>query len=417
MKRGTNETAGGREGSALFMALLATAVVAMLSMALLTTTTSSSKGIRSARRDTSAFYAAEGGINEAVAILQNNGAAGLQAAAYPRGLGGMEYSVSAVYGDLDPTLEDDRIRLLATGTDGNERSSIEMVVRSVPSSFYSFAVFGFEHVTMASNSSVDSYDSATGTYASQVSGGHANDESTVGSNGDIMLSSNTNIYGDAQPGPSQTVSMAAGATVSGSTTAATNLVGFPPIVVPSIAPSGAYTVNGTRTLGPGDLHYTAFSFNSNSRLRLVGPATLVVDDFDQRANTSFTIDATNGPVKIYGTGNFRLRSNSTLSSVAAHARDVSIFLSGDNLTGGHTIELRSNADFVGTIYGPSASLDVASNFHIFGSVMARRMSLSSDAQVHYDEDLLRVHDNGPPTYEKVSWRRLTPQQAAALGAP
>ena len=65
---------------------------------------------------------------------------------------------------------------------------------------------------MDSNSRVDSYDSTLGTYASQQINGVGQQRLSlsngdVGSNGDIDMSQNSAVHGDAVPGPTATASV------------------------------------------------------------------------------------------------------------------------------------------------------------------------------------------------------------------
>jgi hypothetical protein len=406
-----------RSGSALFLALLTTSILSSLCLCLLATASAGQRGLHRSTRDLSTFYVAEAGLGEAAAILQKSGKAGLQSAAYPKSLSSLSYTVNAIYGDADATLADDRIVLLSSANDGRVKSSVELVVKTIPTTQYRWAAFGDEYAKIHSNAYTDSYDSTTGTYASQASGGHAKSRGDVGSNANVTLSSNAKVWGNATPGPTGSVSSAANSSISGSTTPASSLVTLPAITVPSIASSGSLTVSGTQTLGPGTFHYTSISTNSNAVLNLVGPITLVVDNFDLKANSTASINASGGKVQIYGTENFELKSNSTLTDNAVHARDVAVYLTGNNISGSSTLTFSSNASFVGTIYAPNGDATISSNFAVYGSVMAKRLTLSSNSIIHYDEDLLNDTSNGPPAIQTVSWRRLSPQQAKVLGAP
>jgi hypothetical protein len=60
-----------------------------------------------------------------------------------------------------------------------------------------------------------------------------------------------------------------------------------------------------------------------------------------------------------------------------------------------------------TIYAPEASIDIDSNFQLFGAVVARRLHLDSNSQIHYDESLLRSSSSGRSDYEAIYWRELS----------
>jgi hypothetical protein len=63
----------------------------------------------------------------------------------------------------------------------------------------------------------------------------------------------------------------------------------------------------------------------------------------------------------------------------------------------------SNAKMYGTIFAPNAKVSIDSNFELFGAVIAREVSLSSNSMIHYDEQLLNA--GGQPTaYSSLCWR-------------
>lgn len=58
------------------------------------------------------------------------------------------------------------------------------------------------------------------------------------------------------------------------------------------------------------------------------------------------------------------------------------------------------------IYAPHSRIAIQTMFEIYGSVMARQVALGSNSSIHYDTSLLFDDDNGPPEFEKVSWRPI-----------
>jgi hypothetical protein len=361
------------------------------------------------RDETRSFYVAEAGMNEALGTLVASGKDALLALDYPRALGQGTYSVDVVLGEDDPVLMNHRIRLSAHSSLGRTQSGIEVVAWVVPNGKYRYAIFGDDGILLNSNVAVDSYDSMDGAYPGAAPAGFL---ANVGSNQDIELSSNVGIYGDATPGPSGVViDTAPAADVYGATSPADEPVVLDPVVVPSIPLSGGpLTVGGNKTVGPGSVHYKAVTVKGGGKLKIVGPATVVIDDLAVLSNANLVIDSASGPVEIYGTGDFELRSNSTITTLGQHAKDLSVFLSGDtDKIPAPIIQLNSNSDFIGTIYAPKADLTLASNFELFGAVMAESVELASNSSLHFDEDLL-YEDGVEPEYEQLSWRVLSAQE-------
>lgn len=302
--------------------------------------------------------------------------------------------------------------LRSTAVERATRERLELVVREVPDGFFRYAVFGELGVTFDTSSFVDSYDSTLGTYDNQYDSntGHATAFGNVGSNNDISLQTNTDIWGNANPGPDgEVVSLGQNTFVSGSTEPAEGLVELPQIQTPSIVSSGNRSVKGTTlVLGPGDVHLGNVTVSSGGKIQVWGPARFVVDDLEMAANTTLEIIGSGGPVEIYGTGDFEMRSNSHLVTRTARPMDAAFYLSGNNIDGAprRRVEFNSNSDFVGVIYAPNAAMTIQAMFNVYGSVMARRVNLGSNSAIHYDVSLLFNDDNGPPDFEQISWRPI-----------
>ncbi len=359
------------------------------------------------------LYVAEAGLGEAYLELEEGRLAleeepqpVLGSAEEPLELGHMRYWVEGE--DLGTRV----YALRSTALERQARERIELVVREIPDGFFRYAVFGDEGVTFDTSSFVDSYDSALGVYDDQYDSStkHATEFGNVGSNVDIQLETNTQIWGSATPGPEHEVSLLGPNTsVSGSTDPALELVPLPPVVVPSIVSSGNAVVKKTTLyLGPGDVHYSSVQVSAGGAVEIRGPARVVFDDLLLASNTRLTLVTTGGPIEIYGTGDFRMQANSQLVTHTTRPHDAAIYLSSNNVDGTPlaSVEFNANSEYTGLIYAPRASITIQTKFEIYGSVMARRVALGSNSAIHYDTSLLFDDDNGPPVYEQVSWRPI-----------
>jgi hypothetical protein len=403
-----------QRGTALVAVTVLSVALAGLCAALLCTTTTNEKVLVQTRSQQRAFYAAEAGLSDAFlqvstgALVPEDGAVlALGTADEPLSLGSCSYWVEISEADGDPR----GYTLVATGFDGNRRTRLREIVSKEATGFFQFAAFGYRGVALNSNAFVDSYDSAFGPYTLQVHGGNefARENGDIGSNGDVVLRSNTEIHGDARPGPGHVVvDDAPGILVTGSTDPLSEPVAQPPIDVPSIPSTGA--INGTSnvTLGPGDVHVTSVLMQGGTTLTIRGPARIVVDDLKMRSNSGLTFDSTNGQIELYSLGDFNLQSNSTVTTLSDSALDVTLFLNGDNMSpGSHDIiQLGANSEFIGAIYAPHAQFSLASNFDIYGSIYAGYLDLSSFGQIHFDEALL--YDGPGASGELVTrlWRPM-----------
>jgi len=402
------KTAKRTAGSALAHATIMVLALAAILTAIFRITTAEYVRSRQWRDETRSFYIAEAGMNEALGTLIVEGKAALLALSYPRTMGSGTYSVDVVLGEDDPILLDWRIRLSAFGAEGRARSGIQVVAWAIPNGEYTFAAFGEDGVLLNSNAYIDSYDSNDGPYPGLEPSGYFGN---VGSNEDIELDANAQIYGDTVPGPDGVlIDSDPNTYVFGATSSADEDVVLDPVIVPVVPPTGFMVVAGTQTLGPGSVHKTAISVKAGGLLKLVGPAVVVIDDLELLSNSNLVVDATAGPVEIYGTGDFELKSNSSVTTLADQAKDISVFLTADtDASPAKVVSLNSNSQFTGTIYAPEADLTLKSNFNLFGAVVGESVTLASNSALHFDEDLMYL-DGIEPEYAQLSWRVLSEQE-------
>jgi hypothetical protein len=151
-------------------------------------------------------------------------------------------------------------------------------------------------------------------------------------------------------------------------------------------------------------------------LTIKGPATLVVDHFNTNSNSGVVVDNSAGPVTIYGTGYFRLDSNSTVSSVSKKPSDIQIYITTNNYTevGSSAtvdtlkpVKIGSNAALYATVYAPNAFVTLDSNGGFFGSIIAKLISMDSNFGIHFDEDLLNM-GGSPGKWKKKVLHEFVP---------
>ena len=403
-----------RRGIALVFALASAAILGGLAWALLVMNLGTERVRVQAKDYQRAFYAAEAGLSDAY-VRMSTGIidtrvdlpAAVGSAEEPMMLGPISYWV-----EIDAA-GSRRFSLRSTGFHDRAQERLEMILGRAPTGFFQYAAFGAEGVLLESNAFIDSFDSALGSYESQVKGGNdfALENGNVGSNGDIVLKSNTEVHGDCIPGPTGIVDDDAPRTyISGRTDPAEEPFPMPPIEVPLIPSTGSMVRTTDLVLGPGEVHLDSLRMQGGTTLTLVGPATIVLDDYLMRSGASMFFDATNGEVELHGTGDFVLESNTEMRTLSDSALDVTIFLSGDNMSPGRRdrIQLSSNAEFVGAIYAPNISYRLGSNFDVYGSIICGELVLSSNGEIHFDEALLYDGDGEEIEYDILLWHELPP---------
>lgn len=417
MKELTNGFAP-RSGASLFVVTVMMTSLTVVSTALFTMSSSASREQKGSREDLSALYVAEAALNEAFADIANAGPGVVALPGQPAKMGSSDYWVEAV--DIGGGMTS----LVATAEDAGRQSRLEMVVQEVEVSMFSWAAFGDEGLTMDSNARVDSYDSGLGSYDDQDLNGsgsskYASVNGNVGSNASVAMDQNSKVWGDAVPGPGHTTTVLGNATVSGTTIAALNLVDLPEIDVPAIASTGSLSVSGSQTLPSGMYNFDELHLDGNASLVIQGPATIVTGRAQLDSNSEMLIDAGGGPVEIYVINDFEVNSNTLIASTTYTPADVAINLLSDNVFDPDlnvdldVVDFDSNAQIYGTIYAPSARVEINSNFELFGSLVARSVHLDSNSRIHFDEALMTAANRTEIEFRTLCWRRVPRSYAAA----
>ncbi len=408
-----------RRGVSLVLVVFAVTAVGVLAVSLVTLNALSLRESRASRERLAAQYVAEAGMALAYRDLADGGTGAIASEQNPRPYGPASFWVESV--DLGGNLTS----LTATSLDDRSGARVQAVLRRNQSNLWAWGAFGDEGLTMDSNAMVDSYNSSLGPYADVNGSGndtYASSNGDVGSNGDITLSQNSTVHGDATPGVGGTISVLGNATVTGSTVSATAPFDMPPLDVPSLPSSGPLTIAGgtTGTLASGDHRFTNFELETGATLTITGPATIVMNDFTMDSNSELRVDASLGPVDIYVIDDYVINSNTLIASTTYDPLDLRFYLESDNVLDPaiyvdvDEVDFDSNAQLYGTIYAPNASIDINSNFELFGAIVARRVHLDSNSKIHFDENLLTAtQSSAQADLVTMSWQ-VAPYRAMGI---
>jgi hypothetical protein len=360
-------------------------------------------------------YEAEGVVNQAYATLIARGKAAYRAAATAREtVLGVARVRSITYGDASQTVADDLVVIDGVAGRADVSEAVRCVLRFTPTP-PSPLVFGDRGITLRSNSFVDSYDSAAGTYASQATSSwmgmpRADDDSGVATNGSMDLDGSTAVFGDARAGPAGTLRVTGNSIVTGTRGNLTQAQTLPPVQVPTIARVREYRLDSDQTgqRPPGNYHYDSLQLLSNARLTVRGPAVLVIGNGFIDSNAQLLCDVSGGPVEIYLVGPLRVMSNAVIRPSSGRPQDLWIRSSS-----AEEIYLDSNPQITARVYAPRARVTMLSNAQVFGSLVAGDLYLDSNAKVHMDETL-NASTTAAHVVTPIAWQPLAPAAAQAL---
>ncbi|HEY3821528.1 MAG TPA: hypothetical protein VGL81_30385 [Polyangiaceae bacterium] len=92
---------------------------------------------------------------------------------------------------------------------------------------------------------------------------------------------------------------------------------------------------------------------------------------------------------LFVAGNVELQGTTSLGDVDAPAR-MRLYV------GGNTVTLSANATVGANVYAPSADVQLASSFEMWGAVFAQSLQFSGDFTIHYDTSVLDEPGCAPP---------------------
>jgi hypothetical protein len=338
-----------------------------------------------------AFYIAEAGMERAVAQLgfDPNWRTGYLSEA----LGNGYYTVAVIDSVSNPALKD-TIVLRATADVSGTCANIESFLLPSQNTPYRRAAFGEKRLKLDGSNLVDSYNSDSGTYLSTK----LNTLGDVGSNELIILSNNPIIGGDVTSATPGTISMAGTPTIHGDTTSQAAMTAMD--VVTDADYTWAQNNNSRFTGMSGD-----YSFSP-------GPLDLYVDDDDVTTLepgtyyfTSVYLDHNSrinvnsgGTVKIFVNGDIKVQNYGKINAGGKPPK-VNVFSKGSS------IDFDTDSEFRGTLYIPNCDFLHDSDARLYGAVMARRVELKNNAQIHFDRALLNITGGaGTNDYQIIAWR-------------
>lgn len=374
-----------RKGAALVASVIVISSLMALGFSFVMVALGSSRALDASVEDRRAFYLAEGVMAEALTALRAGATGAIGSQDSPARLG------NSVCWTEVTDLGGDRRSLRAIAMQGSGRAALEVVVSvsGGETSLFNAMILSDDKLSIDSNQTIDSYDSSLGTYASQAIhslGGkvYANANGSVASNDDIVVSSNTTIFGDATPGVGDGVSLDSGVVVTGSTAPTKKPFEMPVLEPPSLNSMGTLNVSGTQTLVAGSYRYGSLKINSNAKLIVKGPALIVTGQFTTNDKSKIEIDATGGPVTFYNIGNFKYNETTTITTSSGSPADVVFAFDSAN-----KITFPGGITFLGGIYAPRAPVSIDSNSTFYGAIVAKSITMSSGTKFHFDEYLLK----------------------------
>ncbi|MDQ1334549.1 MAG: hypothetical protein QG552_1499, partial [Thermodesulfobacteriota bacterium] len=227
--------------------------------------------------------------------------------------------------------------------------------------------------------------------------------------GAISLSGNAKIYGDAMvgaggnPATGVTTSGNAAVVTPGQKLAADESKDMTPMSDPgggTNLPAWNLSANTNDTLSAGTYRLPGIDISGNATATISGDVTLYVTGNISISGNGRLIIPAGSSLTIYASGSVSISGNG-ISNNTSYPSNLQIY--GTSTC--NSVSISGNGDLSGAIYAPSANVSVTGNGDIYGAVIGRRIGISGNGDVHYDEALQNV---GPVSGLKLlSWRHNT----------
>lgn len=184
---------------------------------------------------------------------------------------------------------------------------------------------------------------------------------------------------------------------------------FPDVAAPT---DGTYLASVASTLGTTGVATSwrcpAINLSGHDTLTILGDVTLVLTAPSGSTALSLTghaeiIIPAGSSLKLYTEGDIMISGQGLANS---NVQPVSCQIWGTNTsTAGQDIDITGQGALRGVVYAPNASVTLRGNGNMMGSVVGRTITLSGNADFHYDESLSHFGDNS--NFGVAQWRELT----------
>jgi hypothetical protein len=304
---------------------------------------------------------------------------------------------------------------ITVGRTANVEVTATLETQKQPATMY--AAFGTNGgcgaLRFQGNSQVNSYDSTlplvSGEPVISQSGGN------VGTNGNLTESGSADIYGSlstprvgvgaCSDGNVDAFSSSGGANLHSGIMQLPQSVLLPTPNVPTGVPTTAFDGSGQTLLNGGSYGNVTIQTGTLTLCLPATTCTINVNSLKFTGNATIAV-ATGATVilNVVGAGDsspINLTGGSTTNGGSFDPSHLQIQYAG---TG--TISLGGNSDLTAMLYAPNAEVVLAGNNDFYGSLVTSRLTVSGNANVHYDRHLTQsFYVAGSPMLSSFSWSK------------
>lgn len=190
---------------------------------------------------------------------------------------------------------------------------------------------------------------------------------------------------------------------------------FDAVTAPSTTETNVGTINTTTPIGTHGSATTVLctniSLSGNSNvIEFKGDVTLIISaNAGEQAikitgNGSGLKVAANSSLKIYTAGDIDLTGQG-ITNVDGAPVDVQIYGTSTSTSTDQDIKIAGGGAFAGVVYAPNGSVTINGDGSVWGSIVAEDITLTGNANFHYDESLGNLGTGNP--FRVAKWKELT----------
>ena len=351
-----NETTGdvrirGQGGSVLMVLIITMTILSVLTAALLPTLFTSEMGQVSASGAMRAYYLAEAGGRYVLPRLGS----------IPAGTHTFKFSDGGTFFQIEK-LSGTRFTSTGVVSGGTTLESRVTLTYNLSGGLLDYGIFSDGALVLGNNAIVNSYSSS-----GQPTDGQNGDVGTNG--GNITVGTNAHIYGDQD-------------LTAGRDMEAEGLPAGAASWTDKTSELDMSSNNQTVNLTSGEYYTSAIDISNNSIVNITGDVVIYVAGTTGVSNNGRISIGSGASLTIYAGGNMTFSNNFIGNPGQVPASFIIYGIAGCN-----SITLGENFNARAVVYAPTADITVGNNGIISGSLVGETVTVGSNGQIHYDEDL------------------------------
>jgi hypothetical protein len=271
-----------------------------------------------------------------------------------------------------------------------------------PPALFDYGLFADAGIELGGQGDIDSYDACVAAYDPDNPGDKGDiGTNAVGSDAIVLNGAPSLVQGNASVGAGgdPNTDITGNGTITGTTDALTEAK----LLYPKKAPAGEtfthMSLSGTQqeTLTAGSYRHPYVNIESQATLYIHGDVTLSISGDLRIAGQGQIVLMSGATLTIYVEGDASIEGNGILNPSQLPS---SLTLYGTETSS--TIRIAGKADYYGTIYAPTADIQVDGESDLYGALVGKTLYVSS--ALHYDECLGKGAKAVSDPFRMVYWR-------------